>query len=122
MITGYESVYREAGRDLGTPAKGGFAFFEACENRDDRLLDVGCGQGRDALHIVRTGYRVSAEDCAPKTPIDHFNTEIAEKHGAIRDKETPKPFVHRSAGRGKNEQCPLLRKLCALQSFSVASV
>lgn len=39
--------------------------FEALVPKGGRILDAGCGAGRDALHFLGGGYRVSAFDKSP---------------------------------------------------------
>lgn len=51
-------------------------FFKSWKNRG-KLLDLGCGQGRDAIPLVRLGYHVTAIDYS-KVGIDQLN-RIAEK-------------------------------------------
>ena len=38
------------------------SFFEQYDKRDARVLDLGCGQGRDALLAARRGHRVVGVD------------------------------------------------------------
>ena len=33
---------------------------------DTKLLELGCGEGRDAIHLLRQGYRVLATDISPE--------------------------------------------------------
>lgn len=39
-----------------------WAAFEALVPKGGRILDAGCGPGRDALHFLQKGYKVSAFD------------------------------------------------------------
>ena len=32
---------------------------------DTKLLELGCGEGRDAIHLLRQGHRVLATDISP---------------------------------------------------------
>ena len=65
MATDYETFYREHRHGLGEPAKEFVAFFDAYDRGGLKVLDVGCGQGRDALFIARLGHYVQAIDLAP---------------------------------------------------------
>ena len=35
-------------------------------NKNDKILDLGCGEGRDAIHLLRQGYDVFASDISPE--------------------------------------------------------
>lgn len=65
MGTDYELFYRENRHGLGEPTKEFIAFFDAYEQTGATVLDVGCGQGRDALFIARRGHFVFAVDISP---------------------------------------------------------
>jgi len=65
MPTDYEKVYREARKALGEPTKEFVSFFETLAGSRLRVLDVGCGQGRDALFIARLGHSVVGIDLSP---------------------------------------------------------
>jgi 2-polyprenyl-3-methyl-5-hydroxy-6-metoxy-1,4-benzoquinol methylase len=62
MPTDYEKVYQQQRHALGEPAKEFVAFFDQYEKQNASVLDVGCGQGRDALFIARRGHRVTGVD------------------------------------------------------------
>ena len=49
---------------MGAPFKEFEAFFDAI-TRPLRVVDLGCGQGRDALFIARKGHQVLAVDMSP---------------------------------------------------------
>lgn len=58
----YELLYRE-GRDIcGPPFRHIVDFFDNFNQKNGRVLDLGCGQGRDALFIARKGHRVLGVD------------------------------------------------------------
>lgn len=65
MPTDYEEVYRESKYALGEPTKEFVRFFETLSGPNLRVLDVGCGQGRDALFIARLGHSVVGIDQSP---------------------------------------------------------
>ncbi len=65
MATDYEKVYRQSNHALGPPTKEFVQFFDSYEKLHARVLDVGCGQGRDALFIGRLGHRVTGIDQSP---------------------------------------------------------
>ena len=62
MATDYELFYRENKRGLGEPTKEFVDFFNSYKHERMKVLDVGCGQGRDALLIARLGHSVTAID------------------------------------------------------------
>lgn len=61
----YDRLYRETSDALGAPAAEVVAFFERYGGRGARVLDLGCGQGRDALMIARRGHSVTGVDLSP---------------------------------------------------------
>ncbi len=65
MATDYDKVYRDAKHALGAPTQQFVSFFEDYPKLAAKVLDVGCGQGRDALFIARLGHHVTAVDLSP---------------------------------------------------------
>jgi len=65
MAFDYEKYYRENRHGLGEPTKEFVAFFDDFDRDGASVLDVGCGQGRDALFIARKGHTVVAIDSSP---------------------------------------------------------
>jgi len=65
MAFDYEEYYRENRQALGEPTPEFVKFFENYEQKGSKVLDVGCGQGRDALFIARLGHHVTAIDLSP---------------------------------------------------------
>lgn len=62
MPTDYEKVYHETRHALGEPAKEFVRFFKSLNKSSLRVLDIGCGQGRDAMFVSRLGHRVVGVD------------------------------------------------------------
>lgn len=60
----YNALYKTTPNALGEPTKLIVEFFDKFEGRLLRVLDVGCGQGRDALFIARLGHDVVGVDTA----------------------------------------------------------
>ena len=58
----YESQYRERRGVCGEPFPEIASFFEAYDRQGARILDLGCGQGRDALMAARHGHSVLGVD------------------------------------------------------------
>ena len=63
MSTDYDSLYRDSPDALGPPSATLLKVFArfAGETPLD-VLDLGCGQGRDALPLARDGHRVTGID------------------------------------------------------------
>ncbi len=62
MTYDYDKLYGETRDALGEPTSNFVNFFDRLERQDVRVLDVGCGQGRDAIFIARKGHRVVGVD------------------------------------------------------------
>ncbi|SMX33287.1 class I SAM-dependent methyltransferase [Maliponia aquimaris] len=61
----YDRLYRSTREALGAPTRVFVDFFARQAGGRLRVLDVGCGQGRDALFIGRAGHSVLGIDLAP---------------------------------------------------------
>ncbi|MCB0786304.1 MAG: methyltransferase domain-containing protein [Flavobacteriales bacterium] len=68
MKTAYDRHYR-TGNLFGEPYPELLAFFSSLEHRG-RVLDLGCGQGRDAIALARLGF--------PVTGVDHSEVGIGQ--------------------------------------------
>ena len=62
MAYDYDKLYGETRDALGEPTAIFVDFFDQLEQQNVRVLDVGCGQGRDAVFIARKGHRVVGVD------------------------------------------------------------
>lgn len=62
MAYDYDRLYRTQANALGAPDKTLIAAFEAHLTPPARVLDIGCGQGRDALPLARMGHEVVGVD------------------------------------------------------------
>jgi len=69
-MTDYEKRYQESRDVCGPPSREFLAFFERYKTRAE-VLDLGCGQGRDALFIARMGHHVLGVDIS-RTGISHM--------------------------------------------------
>ena len=78
MATDYELFYRENRHGLGEPTKEFVRFFDEYDQIRAKVLDVGCGQGRDALFIARLGHSVTAVDLSPSGISDLQNDATVE--------------------------------------------
>jgi len=62
----------------------------------EKILELGCGQGRDAIHFTQLGYEVNALDISPKAIefVEKIKTELGlmTLHAQIHDIENPLPF------------------------------
>jgi len=74
----YDKLYGETPDALGTPTPVFLDFFKRFEMETACVLDVGCGQGRDALFIARMGHRVIGVDHSPNGIRDLVNAAHQE--------------------------------------------
>lgn len=65
MTYDYDKLYGETRDALGQPTSVFVEFFDQFDQSKARVLDVGCGQGRDALFIARLGHSVVGVDISP---------------------------------------------------------
>tara|TARA_B110000285_G_scaffold230282_1_gene296595 strand:+ start:828 stop:1346 length:519 start_codon:yes stop_codon:yes gene_type:complete len=72
MAYDYDKLYADQPDALGAPTTAFVVFFETFERQNARILDVGCGQGRDALFIGRIGHRVVGIDMSVHGVRDMF--------------------------------------------------
>ena len=94
MPTDYEKVYSGAKQALGEPTKEFVRFFDTLAGSRLRVLDVGCGQGRDALFIARLGHSVAGIDLSPTGIRDLLAEAEAEDlavQGVVGDIRTFEP-------------------------------
>jgi len=82
MATDYEKFYRENRHGLGEPTSEFVMFFNKSVKEQSEVLDVGCGQGRDALFIARLGHSVTAIDLSP-SGISDLQSDADEEGLAI---------------------------------------
>ena len=65
MAYNYDKLYGEKPNALGEPTQVFVDFFDQFDQTGARVLDIGCGQGRDALFIARLGHHVVGVDFSP---------------------------------------------------------
>jgi tellurite methyltransferase len=65
MAYNYDQLYGTTAQALGAPARELVDFFKQIDGPPLRVLDIGCGQGRDALFIARLGHQVVGVDISP---------------------------------------------------------
>lgn len=65
MAYDYDKLYGTTPDALGEPTQIFVNFFQKLKGAKLRVLDVGCGQGRDALFIARLGHSVVGVDISP---------------------------------------------------------
>jgi 2-polyprenyl-3-methyl-5-hydroxy-6-metoxy-1,4-benzoquinol methylase len=85
MATDYEQFYRDNPNALGEPTREFVDFFEAYDQSNAKVLDVGCGQGRDALFIARMGHTVHGVDISPTGVADLLASAQREQLGVTAD-------------------------------------
>ncbi len=74
----YDTLYKSTPDALGAPTKRVVDFFATHAPPPRSVLDVGCGQGRDALFLGRLGYRVHGVDLSPHGIADMTKVATAE--------------------------------------------
>lgn len=79
MAYDYEQLYRDNPEALGAPTDVFVDFFLERSDTPLRVLDIGCGQGRDAIFIGRAGHSVVGVDLSP-SGIRDLNA-VSEKEG-----------------------------------------
>jgi len=65
MSYDYDALYAQFPNALGKPTDIIVDFFDGLDLSGARILDVGCGQGRDTLFLARRGYHVTGVDLSP---------------------------------------------------------
>jgi SAM-dependent methyltransferase len=84
----YEKQYQQARGVCGSPFKEFIDFFNNFPRSNAQVLDLGCGQGRDALFIARMGHQVLGVDIS-KTGIaqmlEDANREQLNIKGIVAD-------------------------------------
>jgi SAM-dependent methyltransferase len=78
MSYDYDAFYADQKDALGAPTQQFVKFFDLLPPTPLRVLDVGCGQGRDALFIARAGHQVVAVDLSPAGVADVQSVADAE--------------------------------------------
>ncbi len=78
MAYNYDKLYGETRDVLGAPTPIFVGFFDHYTISNARVLDFGCGQGRDALFIARRGHRVLGVDISPNGISDMCKAAQAE--------------------------------------------
>jgi|TARA_B110000977_G_scaffold67028_1_gene91056 tellurite methyltransferase len=65
MAYNYDALYASEPHALGAQTKDIATFLDGLALSGARILDVGCGQGRDALPLARAGHDVTGVDLSP---------------------------------------------------------
>lgn len=65
MSYDYDALYATEPHALGAQTKSIAAFVAGLDLTCAHILDVGCGQGRDALPLARAGHSVTGVDLSP---------------------------------------------------------
>ena len=81
MAYDYDELYRSQNDALGAPTQAFVDFFATLDQQELRVLDIGCGQGRDALFIGRAGHSVVGVDISPNG--------VSDLISAARDESLP---------------------------------
>ncbi|OJI94222.1 methyltransferase family protein [Planktotalea frisia] len=84
----YDASYKTTPQALGAPNQLFVDVFQSFTKAPLRVLDVGCGQGRDALHIARLGHSVVGIDLSPSGVADMCRaaaTENLDVEGRVAD-------------------------------------
>jgi len=78
MVYDYNKLYGTTKAALGEPTQVFVDFFHRLKRDRLRVLDVGCGQGRDALFIARLGHSVVGVDISANGIDDLVNAARLE--------------------------------------------
>ncbi len=79
MTNDYELLYRNDQNLFGETSTLIRTFFENLDESYSSVLDVGCGQGRNAIYISKLGYDVTGIDIS-KTGIAQINQRCIEEN------------------------------------------
>jgi len=88
MAYDYDKLYASTAQALGEPTQVFVDFFKRQGAKALRVLDVGCGQGRDALFIASMGHSVVGVDLSPNGIRDLSNAANKENldiEGVVAD-------------------------------------
>jgi tellurite methyltransferase len=94
MAYDYDALFGSTPLALGEPTHVFVAFFDQHITKPVRVLDVGCGQGRDAVFIARKGHSVVGVDLSPNGIRDLNAAADAEDlaiEGIVADISTYEP-------------------------------
>ena len=94
MAFDYEKLYASTPDALGKPADWVQMFFDAYDGPRLRILDIGCGQGRDSLYAAAKGHDVLGIDLAPSgiQALEDAGKDLAgEVKGQVADLTTYTP-------------------------------
>ena len=94
MAYDYDKLYGKTRDALGLPTSVFVDFFDQLDQKNLSVLDIGCGQGRDALFIARKGHRVVGVDISPNGIRDLQSVAAQENlpiEGDVADVATYKP-------------------------------
>ena len=78
----YENEYQNSRNVCGEPFPEIFEFFENYDDECASVIDLGCGQGRDALFVARKGHSVLGVDKA-QTGIEQMLEEAESEKLAV---------------------------------------
>ena len=90
----YDALYKDTPDALGEPTKIFVEFFAKYDGPKLRVLDIGCGQGRDAIFIAKLGHQVTGVDLSPSGIADLNSAALAYKLdiiGVVADVAQYKP-------------------------------
>ncbi len=84
----YEKLYQETRNCCGEPFPEIAKFFAIYEEKQARVLDLGCGQGRDGLMVARLGHSVLGVDASEtgiRQMMEGANRENLDIRGLVAD-------------------------------------
>ena len=94
MVYDYDKLYGATSQALGAPTQVLVELFKRNTSEALRVLDVGCGQGRDAFFIARQGHSVVGVNLSPNGINDLIIAANKEKlaiEGVVADISTFDP-------------------------------
>lgn len=98
MATNYDTLYKSTPNALGPPTAVILEWFQSLQKSRLSILDIGCGQGRDAIPLARLGHQIVGVDISAngvsqmKADAQKDNLDITGHVADIRDYRPERSF------------------------------